>query len=239
MAKWPYNGPWQRIRLKILERDGHTCQIRGRNCTVKATHVDHIVPVEQGGPPYDPANLRAACQRCNVAKRNQLHDRNGWRHVKTRITLVYGPPGAGKSTYVQERRKPGDLVVDYDLIGHALGSDDRHGHQEIHGTINAARNAVLNKIRRGDTGADTVWIISTNPNAVAMFPHHQAVLLDPGGEVSRGRAIEGGRTASALELHDRWRSEHDQLHRPGDNQGGGQLEQGTPRQYAAQPSRDW
>lgn len=208
MAKWPYNGPWQRIRKTILERDGWDCQIRGRNCTSQATHVDHIIPVEQGGAPYDPANLRAACQRCNVGKRNQLHDKDGWRHVATRITLVYGPPGAGKSTYVEQHRQPGDLVVDYDLLGHALGSPDRHGHQELHGTINAARNAVLTKIRRGDTGAPRVWIVSTNPRALEMFPHHEAVYLDPGHDVSRQRAVDGGRTASALELHDRWREQH-------------------------------
>lgn len=215
MAKWPYVGPWRRIRLQILERDDYRCQIVAANCTTAANHVDHIVPVEQGGAPYDPANLRAACQRCNVGRRNSLHDRDGWRNVATRITLVYGPPGAGKSTYVQQHRGPRDLIVDYDLIGHALGSEDRHSHQEIHGAINAARNAVLSKIRRGETGAGKVWIISTNPDAVRMFPHHDAVLLRPDAEISRQRAQDGGRTESALELHEQW------------------------HQASAGPSRDW
>jgi predicted kinase len=32
------------------------------------------------------------------------------------VTLVYGPPCAGKSTFVQERALPGDVVLDFDVI---------------------------------------------------------------------------------------------------------------------------
>ncbi len=49
----------------VLERDGHRCQIHGHRCTILATDVDHIVPLADGGAPYDPANLRAACKWCN------------------------------------------------------------------------------------------------------------------------------------------------------------------------------
>lgn len=204
MAKWPYNGPWRRIRLEILERDGYRCQIRGPNCTKVADQVDHIIPAEQGGAPYEHSNLRAACRRCNVGRANRDREQNGWRTSATRISLVYGPPGAGKSTYVHEHKGPGDLVVDYDLLGHAIGSDTREQHQEFHGTINAARNAILDRIRRGDTGANRVWIISTNPNAVSMFPHHDAIHVDPGREIATERAEQGGRTASALALIGDW-----------------------------------
>lgn len=206
MAKWPYNGPWKRIRLEILTRDGGRCQIGGPNCTGHADQVDHIVPLEQGGAPYDHANLRAACRRCNVGRANKTRDKEGWRTAPAHITLVYGPPGAGKSTYVQQRRKPEDLVVDYDLLGHALGSATREQHQELHGTINAARNAVLAQIRKGDTGARHIWIVSTNPRAPSMFPHHEAIHLDPGRQVARERAVSGGRTDSALDLLDQWYS---------------------------------
>ena len=204
MAKWPYTGPWKRIRLEILERDDHRCQIRGPNCAGHADQVDHIVPLEQGGAAYEHTNLRAACRRCNVGRSNRLRDKEGWRTAPTHITLVYGPPGAGKSTYVQQHRQPDDLVVDYDLLGNALGSNTREQHQEIHGTINAARNAVLTQIRKGETGARKVWIVSTNPRAPTMFPHHEAIHLDPGRDVARDRAVNGGRTDSALELLDSW-----------------------------------
>ena len=67
MTSAVYNGPWPKLRLRILERDNYDCQIRSPACTKKATQVDHIVPVRKGGARYDPANLRAACRPCNAA----------------------------------------------------------------------------------------------------------------------------------------------------------------------------
>jgi hypothetical protein len=202
MAKPQYAGPWQRLRRVVLERDGHVCRIQGPNCTTVATQVDHITPVELGGAWFDLDNLRAACRRCNVGAGNQQR-LEAWR-TGPHITLVYGPPGAGKSTWVQQHAQPGDLIVDYDLIGTALGSPDRATHQRMHAAINAARNAVLNQIRKAEHGATAVWIVSTNPNACAMFPHHEAIYLHPGRDVAYQRAADGGRTDGALALIDGW-----------------------------------
>jgi 5-methylcytosine-specific restriction enzyme A len=58
---------WRRLTALILARDQHTCQIRGPRCTRIATTVDHITPRTEGGAMWDPANLRAACKRCNSA----------------------------------------------------------------------------------------------------------------------------------------------------------------------------
>jgi 5-methylcytosine-specific restriction protein A len=66
----PRNGStrqWRTIRARILRRDGHACQLRLPGCTVTATHVDHIVPVINGGTD-NPVNLRAACAACNLAR---------------------------------------------------------------------------------------------------------------------------------------------------------------------------
>lgn len=65
MAAWPYCWPWPKIRKQILERDGHRCKINGPNCQGQANDVDHIISWQAGGAPYDPTNLRAACQTCN------------------------------------------------------------------------------------------------------------------------------------------------------------------------------
>lgn len=59
----------QRLRALVLERDGFRCQIRGPACLGVADQVDHIVPRALGGPLWDPANLRAACHRCNASRR--------------------------------------------------------------------------------------------------------------------------------------------------------------------------
>jgi 5-methylcytosine-specific restriction enzyme A len=68
-----YNTPaWKAVRLVVLERDHHLCQLRlDARCTIRATHVDHIVEPSKGGAFFDLGNLRASCGHCNVAKRNR------------------------------------------------------------------------------------------------------------------------------------------------------------------------
>ena len=69
VAQFHHGSPtWRRLRLMVLERDGHLCQLRGPRCTMKATEVDHIVPLADGGDWYEPVNLRASCKPCNAGR---------------------------------------------------------------------------------------------------------------------------------------------------------------------------
>ena len=56
---------WKALRLMILARDGHRCQMRGPRCAGIALEADHIVAVVDGGDFWADANLRAACRPCN------------------------------------------------------------------------------------------------------------------------------------------------------------------------------
>ena len=203
MAKPQYSGPWVRIRQRVLERDGYICQVHGPKCQGTATEVDHIVPVVDGGAWFDEANLRASCGPCNRGRANGARDK--WQRAGTRIILVVGPPGAGKTSHVRTHRRPGDLVVDYDALAEALGSDVTHDHgQGMHGVVSAARNAVLSALRGGRADVRRAWIISANPDAESIFPWHERVVVDPGrGEAIR-RAQAAGRPARWLALIDEW-----------------------------------
>lgn len=69
MARKPqYDGPWKKVRQRILQRDDWRCQIRNPGCTQNATEVDHILPVALGGEWYDEENLRASCRACNLGR---------------------------------------------------------------------------------------------------------------------------------------------------------------------------
>jgi 5-methylcytosine-specific restriction endonuclease McrA len=64
-----YDSPaWRQVRLVVLERDEHLCQLRGPKCKVAATEVDHIIRPEDGGDWYAVENLRGSCKPCNAAR---------------------------------------------------------------------------------------------------------------------------------------------------------------------------
>ena len=192
-----YSGAaWKRTRKQILHRDGHLCQIGGPGCKTTATQVDHIVPWLQGGAKYDPANLRASCSTCNAARANSGRA-VGWLHAPTRIHLIVGPPGAGKTTHVQQHAGPDDLIVDWDALADATrAGPNRTGTPEQDPTsantargeaTRRARNAILTGLRRGEIPVPHAWIISTNPDAATIFPHHDMTILDPGIDVAKER----------------------------------------------------
>lgn len=53
---------WRQARLRVLERDGHACQLQGPNCQGRATEVHHV----QGrGVSEADRDLLASCRVCN------------------------------------------------------------------------------------------------------------------------------------------------------------------------------
>lgn len=54
-------------RRQIIERDGMTCYLCGRECRDEEIHLDHVIPLSRGGP-HCAANLKVACALCNLSK---------------------------------------------------------------------------------------------------------------------------------------------------------------------------
>jgi hypothetical protein len=128
-----YDGEWQRARKHHLANHP-ACSVFG--CTMPATDVDHIQSV-QDRPDLrlEPSNFRSMCHPHHAQRtaRDQGFARTGEgnsvnaplrgaRHPEwlrpsiVPLTLVCGAPGAGKSTYVEQRRGPKDMVLDLDAI---------------------------------------------------------------------------------------------------------------------------
>lgn len=64
-----------KMRMAVLERDGWRCQICGARQEDGATlHVDHIVPLAQGGK-TEMSNLQTLCDMCNLGKRDRILQR--------------------------------------------------------------------------------------------------------------------------------------------------------------------
>lgn len=111
------------------------------------------------------------------------------------VTLVVGPPCGGKTTYVREHRKSGDLVVDFDALALAIGGDEmNHAPEHLERLAGDLRERLIEKVLGGvDFDA---WVIATRPapEQVDAFVEAGATILlaDPGKDVALARAKEDG-----------------------------------------------
>lgn len=76
------------------------------------------------------------------------------------IHVITGAPCAGKSTYVKENAKSGDVIVDYDAIAKALGAESHLPDGDIKQAAFRARKAAIDYCVETKCEA---WIIHTSP----------------------------------------------------------------------------
>lgn len=109
------------------------------------------------------------------------------------LTVVIGPPAAGKSTWVLERAKPTDVVVDYDRLAVALTGTGgaMHDHAApVVAVAKAVRAAAIEAALRQIHVTD-VYVIHSNPGQQRMAEYRamgaNVVTVDPGRDVVRQR----------------------------------------------------
>ncbi|MFF5451872.1 HK97 family phage prohead protease [Streptomyces sp. NPDC012950] len=123
------------------------------------------------------------------------------------ITVVVGPPCAGKSTYVEGRRAADQVVVDYDKIATAFGSATAHAATgAVREVAFAARKAGISRVLKGVES--DAWIIHTSPRPDQISRYREAgaevVLLDPGMEECLARAVMDGRPEGTADAIRQW-----------------------------------
>lgn len=132
----------------------------------------------------------------------------------TTIRVVTGPPCSGKTTHVREHAGPLDVVIDLDQIAHALGyptpqvdwSEDTPHPARV--AAMRARASLVKAALDAGFGAPCVWIIDTQPSAVAAARYVNAgaevFRVDPGPDVCHQRATDDARPAATHDQIDRW-----------------------------------
>jgi 5-methylcytosine-specific restriction endonuclease McrA len=68
---------WRARRLRILTLHAFTCSVCGRRVSGQEAHVDHIVPLEDGGSDGD-ANLQVLCAADHGRKTREEQRRKGF-----------------------------------------------------------------------------------------------------------------------------------------------------------------
>lgn len=72
---------WRTVRAAVLERDGHTCQIKRAKCRTLATEVDDIRPVSDRGVPVRDVQLAARHADPRTTTTNDRRRENFGRHA--------------------------------------------------------------------------------------------------------------------------------------------------------------
>ncbi len=109
------------------------------------------------------------------------------------LFLVVGPPAAGKTTWMRQHARPGDITIDYDAIAAALtpgGGDLNSTPRHVQAVTRAARQAAIDTAINLATDHD-VYVIHAMPSA-ALLARYQAagariVTIDPGRDVVLAR----------------------------------------------------
>lgn len=106
---------------------------------------------------------------------------------KATLHVVTGPPAAGKTTYVAQHAKPGDVRIDLDHLANTLAGEsvDNHEHAaHVLAVAKAARQAAIDAAMKQDC---TVWLIHTKPTPKQLNDYEAlgATIheIDPGKDV--------------------------------------------------------
>jgi hypothetical protein len=187
------------------------CQRAGR--VTVATDCDHIRALADGGTDA-PDNLQALCKRCHGIKTAQegtgAQYAPAWLPMPAcPVTLVTGPPAAGKTTYARTHATAADVVIDLDdCFADVCGV---HGHTADRVHLSAAlrwRNRQLADLAAKHDGR--AWFLVCAPTArecdwwtARLNAVH--LRLDPGLTVCMAR-IEPSRQPSVTRWYDSQRA---------------------------------
>ena len=170
-----YDRRWSRYASGYLQRSPLCVQCAEEDVDRLAECVDHIRPVEWPDDPgfWDAANHQPLCWSCH--SRKTVREDGGFRGrvlgpelvfppdlrpSRPPLSLVCGPPGAGKSTWVRAQAGPDDEVIDLDAICAEVSGTARRGWPlDIKRRAMQRRNAMLRGLAESD--APRAWFIVT------------------------------------------------------------------------------
>ena len=134
-------------------------------------------------PPFQANPRRPRLLRLNEGRQQEAPD--GFRRV-----VVFGPPGAGKTSYVTEHARPGSLRWDYDYVLSSLTGLPVHSYDDrLISLLRSIRETFLEWVVKTRPASD-VWVIVTleikarriasllGGELIEILPDHRAVVVD-------------------------------------------------------------
>ena len=210
-----YDWAWQKRAKRILAGEPLCRACLDLGIATIATEVDHILPKAKGGTDEED-NLQPLCTPCHIAKTIAEAGRHSSSHPSwlkpsaIPLTLISGPPCAGKSTFAQQQAQTGDLVIDLDSLIRKYSPQHLQWQSPVSPDILSQairdRNALLGTLAQAKTGQ--AWLIVAAPAQAerdwwTAQLSAQAILLDPGPAECKARALARG-TPRAIPGIERW-----------------------------------
>ena len=186
---WYHTARWRRRRATQLRRFPlcRYCEAAGR--IVAANIADHVIPHRGNWKLFFEGELQSLCQSHHGSTKQSAEKRGALVRVgsdghpieEARIVshgfsiphgvqpsaipvhIVCGPPGSGKTTYVHEHKRPGDVVIDYDDIVVSLGGVRYHHHElpYLRKQAFVKRDALICVLSERTSGA--AWLVLMAP----------------------------------------------------------------------------
>jgi hypothetical protein len=113
---------WKKFRLGLIAERGNKCQKCGKviikSVDITGHHKTELTPenVNDVMISLNPENVLLVCYECH----NEIHHRYGHTNKDRKVYIVYGSPMSGKTTFVKQQMKRGDIVVDMDRLYEAV-----------------------------------------------------------------------------------------------------------------------
>ena len=181
---------WEDCRQYIFNKYHGLCA----ECEAPGEEVHHIIPlnpynINDPDITSNENNLVLLCRKCHFnkhrytnpwkenlrkkkkkVKKKRLTDNGMYfdeegNYMKCKTYIVYGSPASGKSTYVKENMKDGDLIVDLDLIKQSISL--RGKTDAPYNLLDMAlgiRDYIYTRIEEDKVDSKNTWIVSLLPD---------------------------------------------------------------------------
>ena len=163
---WIASHPFCGDRLSGASAEHSLCASQGN--MILGEVVDHIIPHKQDQHlMWSEANFQTLCTTCHNRKTG---NEGGIVYKKTlgHRTVIAGAPGSGKTTWVKQHARPGDLVFDLDAIASTVAMLPTFPRpQRVVDAVLAMREGLLSYLIE-DTEV-TAFIIVTDPKEAQLI----------------------------------------------------------------------
>lgn len=177
---WIDSPEWRQARLVHLAQYPLCVHCEEQAGVTLATDVDHIIP-HRGNYDlfWDRNNWQSLCKSCH--SRKTATEDGGFGHARKADShrfVITGPPGAGKTTWVNERATPDDLVWDLDRIAECMSGHPKYPRPaHIHRALMAMRGGLVMWLAQSKTACSVFVIVSDSREATAIAKRIHAKLV--------------------------------------------------------------